>query len=142
MPCWGGGFRNATNLGVDLTHCETSHPSKLCVSDIVPPPGYNMRSYEWGSPSDLWVNTFGGEEKDCLNQLRPVSAANFSSNGQKLALISSFWGAGVPTVSAASQHPKQEGSARFFLENVAAALAPGELVLPRTELQRGSEALR
>jgi hypothetical protein len=131
LPCWGGGFRNATNLGVDLTHCETSHPSKLCVSDIVPPPGYNMRSYEWGSPSDLWVNTFGGEEKDCLNQLRPVSAANFSSNGQKLALISSFWGAGVPTVSAASQYPKQEGSARFFLENVAAALAPGEFFLAR-----------
>ena len=58
---------DAVNLGVDLAHCTTENATKLCVSDIVPAPGHRA-SYDWGPVSDLWINTFTGDEKDCLNQ--------------------------------------------------------------------------
>ena len=94
---------------------------------LPPPPGPpppHVPGYDWGPPTDLWVNSFSGDEKDCLNQIRPVSAVNFTGLN-RVALVSSFWGAGVPNVSPNSQNPAQEGSGRFFLENVAAALEPG-----------------
>lgn len=90
-----------------------------------PPPPPHVPGYDWGPPTDLYVNDFAGEEADCLNQIVPVVSVNWTSNpaGSIMASLFNAMPDVQPGNTIYNKHEARTG--RLFLENVAAALAPG-----------------